>query len=163
MANTNVPESWEDLVFEMDDQDLNIKSVGEKEKENEEKEKENEEKENEKIHLQALVEESDNELSRLLFSGKGMNIIINTHEVITNNDFNNYVVNNASNYETKMIQPKKIPSAHSIANNLKQQKKAADILNEKEKVKIMTSRLAEIFGETSEDPYEVEYEKLYSK
>jgi len=154
MAITNVPESWEDLVFEMDDQDLNIKSVGEKEKE-----KENEEKENEKIHLQALVEESDNELSRLLFSGKGMNIIINTHEVITNNDFNNYVVNNASNYETKMIQPKKIPSAHSIANNLKQQKKAADIL----KVKEMTSRLAEIFGETSEDPYEVEYEKLYSK
>jgi hypothetical protein len=153
MANTNVPESWEDLVFEMDDKDLNIKSVGEKEN-----------KENEKMHLQALVEESDNELSRLLFSGKGMNIIINTHEVITNNNFNNYiVVNNASNYETKMIQPKKIQSAHSIANNLKQQKKAADILNEKEKVKIMTSRLAEIFGETSEDPYEVEYEKLYSK
>jgi len=58
-----------------------------------------------------------------------------------------------------MIQPKKIQSAHSIANNLKQQKKAANIL----KVKEMTSRLAEIFGETSEDPYEVEYEKLYSK
>jgi ATP-dependent 26S proteasome regulatory subunit len=151
MANTNVPESWEDLVFEMDDEMI---EDGEKEKE-----KENEEKENEKIHLQALVEESDNELSRLLFSGKGMNIIINTHEVITNNDFNNYVVNNASNYEAKKIQTKKIPSAHSIANNLKQQKKAADLLNEKEK----TSRLAEIFGETSEDPYEVEYEKLNSK
>jgi hypothetical protein len=148
MAITNVPESWEDLVFEMDDQDLNIKSVGEKGDE-----------EKEKMHLQALVEESDNELSRLLFSEKSMNIIINTHEVITNNNFNNYIVNNASNYETKMIQPKKIPSAHSIANNLKQQKKAADIL----KVKEMTSRLAEIFGETSEDPYEVEYEKLYSK